>query len=107
MSRTSKVDALGKKVDFILASLGLDYSMAERLDRMLAVQASASESLLSGALQVSSLIAENQRMRDAMDRLPEGWSVTKISETKVRIDAMTTDGVMCHWILDALEEMPC
>ncbi len=40
------------------------------------------------------------RMMADRSQLPEGWSVVRISDTEIRINANTADGIVCHWILD-------
>lgn len=45
------------------------------------------------------LQAENIRLKADIDSLPEGWHAVKINENTIRINALSSNGDMCHWIL--------
>ena len=43
---------------------------------------------------------ELARLQSDKDSLPEGWNCTQISENRIRINALSTTGDQCYWILD-------
>lgn len=43
---------------------------------------------------------ELQRLATDQESLPPGWQAVRISETRIRINALDANGNQCHWILD-------
>lgn len=54
------------------------------------------------ALEIRIRLAQSELERVLADKatLPENWTVTQITDTKIRVNALSPDGEMCHWILD-------
>lgn len=54
------------------------------------------------ALEIRMRLAQSELERVLADKatLPENWTVTQITNTKIRVNALSPDGEMCHWILD-------
>lgn len=53
------------------------------------------------AAKLAVLQEEYDRLLSDKHSLPQGWQAVQVSENIIRINALTPNGDMCHWLLDA------
>ena len=53
-------------------------------------------------LEAKLAIAQGEMQRLTLDQetLPPGWQAVRISENRIRINALDANGSQCYWILD-------
>lgn len=60
------------------------------------------QQLCDTALEIRMQLAQAELERVLADKstLPANWTVTQITDTKIRVNALSESGEICHWILD-------